>query len=560
EGLREIFLAETDEGLAAMEESLVALESAPDDSELVHSIFRVVHTIKGGAAIVGFAGVVELAHGLEDALDQVRDRAVAVTPALITILLKSVDALRAQVEAALKGLPDVLPSHLSLLERLRSVAKEGHVAPATRCERPLGAGRRLADLVGDGRGEGGTLRVTLDKLDRLLTVTGELAINRGRLGQLLDAGTALDVESCRDVFREADRLFADLQQTVMQARMVPLGPIFVHQRRMVRDQAEALGKQARVVIEGGGVEVDTRIVEHIHDPLLHLVRNALDHGLEAPAARKALGKDPCGTVTLSAFHEAGRIVIRVADDGMGVDLERVHERGRQRGLLASAGGASEAELLRLILEPGFSTVDTVTGISGRGVGLDVVRRNIEILRGTLTVESRRGEGTTFTIRLPLTLAIIAGFCVRSAGETYVIPLDSVLECLELPAESSAFEGGGVAMLRERPLPLVRLREHLALGGIAPGREHVLVVEQDGLRVGLVVDELLGGTQAVVKPFGQLLQAVPGLVGSTIEGTGKVALILDVAEIVRAAAARDAGASNRERRGRFETGGNDVGPR
>jgi two-component system chemotaxis sensor kinase CheA len=545
--LRDAFLAESEENLTTMEQALVALEGSPDDPELVHTIFRMVHTLKGGASIVGFTPVGHFAHELEDLLDRVREGSVPVTPTLVTVLLRSVDALRTLLEAAVAGREEIEPACASLLEQVERLGddlgsgQEDAVAagpgPSTKAavadpdgERRSGPGRRLADVMGEAR-KGGTLRVAIDKLDRLLNLTGELAVNRGRMGLLLEAGSAADLDACREVSREADRLFTELQQTVMQARMVPLGPLFQHQRRLVRDQAAALGKVARLVIEGGEVEVDTRIVEHLQDPLMHLVRNALDHGLESPQARRSLDKDPCGTISLTAAHEGGKIVLRVADDGAGIDLERVEAQARDRGLVAGTAKPGEADLLRVILEPGFTTADEVTELSGRGVGLDVVRRNIEALRGTLAVASAPGAGTTFTIRLPLTLAIIAGFGVQSEGETYIVPLDCVMECLELPAGASLVRGYGMVMLRERPLPLIRLRDQFGLGGPGAPREHVLVVQHEGLRVGLVVDQLLGARQAVIKPFGRFLQRVPGLVGSAIEGDGRVALILDVAEIV-----------------------------
>jgi two-component system, chemotaxis family, sensor kinase CheA len=551
--LRAAFQEEAEENLALAEQTLVALEEDPQDAELVHTLFRAVHTLKGGAAMAEYPSVAALAHGVEDQLDRLRGDVRRVTPRLITLLLKSVDALRAELQFAVAGRTELDPGHARLLESLgrefnRPEArsrrpKRGHPEPEDSDTSPVPApdleleGQQppavgLAPQPDDPR-RTGTLRVAIDKLDRLMNLTGELAINRGRLGQLLDAGA---VEASRDAFREADRLFADLQQMVMQARMVPLDSLFYQQRRVVRDQAAALGKRARLVIEGEDVEVDTRIAEHIRDPLMHLIRNAIDHGLESPETRRALGKPPCGTISLRAAHQAGSIVIEVADDGGGIDLEKVWAQASTGAAMAGQSRPTDQELLRVILEPGFSTAERVTGLSGRGVGLDVVRRNVETLRGSLAVKSQPGVGTTITVRLPLTLAVIAGFVVKVVGDTYIVPLEHVIECIEMPAVVAFVDASGVTELRGRPLPLVRLRDQLGLQGPPPEREHVVVVEDEGLHVGLVVDQLEGGRQTVVKPFGRLLQGTDGLMGSAIEGDGSVSLILDVGAIVRGAIA------------------------
>jgi two-component system, chemotaxis family, sensor kinase CheA len=557
--LRAAFQEEAEENLALAEQTLVALEGDPDDAELVHTLFRAVHTLKGGAAMAEYPSVATFAHGLEDQLDRLRSDATPVTPSLITLLLNSVDALRAELAAAIAGRAGIEPATSSLLDSLgrgltrreagsRRPKRAGAEpvqppasAPSAAGPSPEGRQPPAAGLVPqfDDPRKTGTLRVAIEKLDRLLNLTGELAINRGRLGQLLDAGL---VEASRDAFREADRLFADLQQMVMQARMVPLDSLFYQQRRVVRDQAAALGKRARLVIEGEDVEVDTRIAEHIRDPLMHLIRNALDHGLEAPEARRSLGKPPCGTISLRAAHQAGSIVIEVADDGAGVDLDKVWAHARTLALMTGKSRPTDQELLRVILEPGFSTAERVTGLSGRGVGLDVVRRNVETLRGSLGVKSQRGAGTTVTVRLPLTLAVIAGFVVKVAAETYIVPLERVLECIEMPSGVSFVDGSGVTELRGRALPLVRLRDQLGLAGPQPGREHVVVVEHEGLHAGLVVDQLEGGRQTVVKPFGRFLRGTRGLMGSAIEGDGSVSLILDVGAIVRGAVEASRGAA------------------
>jgi two-component system chemotaxis sensor kinase CheA len=330
----------------------------------------------------------------------------------------------------------------------------------------------------------------------------------------------------------------DLQDLIMQARMVPLGPTFKQHQRTVRDLAAAQGKQVRLVLEGEDVEVDTAMVEGIRDPLTHMVRNAIDHALGTPEERIARGKDPCGTLTLRAFHENGLVAIQVRDDGRGLEREKILRRAVERRLVAESAAASlsDQDVWSFIYEPGFSTRDQVTEVSGRGVGMDEVRRNVEALRGSISVESAAGKGTAITLRLPLTLAIIDGFKVQVAGEVYILPLEAVAECLELPAGQ---EHGrtGVINLRGKPLPYLRLREQFGLGGEPPARENVVVVQHAGTAVGLAVDALLGESQTVLKPLGRLFQAVRGVSGSAILGDGRVALILDVAALLREALSR-----------------------
>jgi two-component system chemotaxis sensor kinase CheA len=294
-----------------------------------------------------------------------------------------------------------------------------------------------------------------------------------------------------------------------------------------------------MLVVGEDVEVDTTILEHIHDPLMHMIRNSVDHGLETPEIRRALGKDPSGKIVLQAFHDSGNIVVQISDDGAGLDHESILQHARSKGIIPEGARLTESEIHNLIFQPGFSTADKVSELSGRGVGLDVVRRNVNALSGAILVESRKGQGTAFTIRLPLTLAIIDGFAVKVGAETYVIPLSSVQECLELPAEKHSSDEGGVINLRGEALPYVRLRDLFECGGETPAREKIIVVEYHGGRAGLAADELLGEQQAVIKPLGRLFQGIRGVSGSTILGNGRVALILDVPALCREAIHRSA---------------------
>ena len=415
EAIVQVFLAQSEEGLFAMEEGLVALESRPEDSETLGEIFRVVHTLKGDAGSLGFAALAEFSHKLEDLLDDLRSGKAKATSDRVTLLLQAVDVLRGLVSNAVAGIDEAQPAHQELLRRLsagstdrRHPRKRGKsrrdALPAQGRQAPEGADDELQARARQSK----TLRVDIDKLDQLLTLTGEIAIARGRLTEMLESGGGLSTEETLETHREADQLYLDLQEQVMKVRMLAVGPTFRQHIRTVRDLAMAHGKQARLVIEGEDVEVDTAVIEHIRDPLVHMIRNALDHGIEPPEVRKASGKDPCGSVTLKAYHEAGNIVIELSDDGAGLSRERILDKALSRGVIADPGTLSDEEVYRLVFEAGLSTAQTVTELSGRGVGMDVVRRNIDALRGSVGIESREGRGTTITLRFPLTLAIIEG--------------------------------------------------------------------------------------------------------------------------------------------------------
>jgi two-component system chemotaxis sensor kinase CheA len=528
--LLQTFLTEAGEHLRTLEESLVALEARPDDAELLNGIFRVAHSLKGDALMVGFPRIAEFAHGLEDLLERLRDGALAVDADVTSLLLRAVDVLRALLAAAAAG-EDTVPADLEATQAAIVAACAGPDA-----ERSAPAEQAATTKVAV-TAEAGTLRVDVAKLDRMLNLTGEIAIARGRVAQMMAALPAHVGQEILEAHRDADRLQMELQEQVMKARMVPVGPFFRQYARTVRDMARAHGKAVRLVTEGDDVEMDTRVVERLRDPITHMIRNSIDHGIESPELRAALGKAPEGCLTLRAAHEGGLIVIEVHDDGAGFNRQRIAERARETGLAAEPQQLPDSELLGLVFAPGFSTAETVTDLSGRGVGMDVVRRNIEGLRGNLSIASVDGEGATITIRLPLTLAIIDGFGVGVGDETYVVPLDAVLECLALPTDSHRDgDGHGVINLRGEPLPYLRLRDRFKATGAAPQREHVLVVQHAGGRAGIAVDELYGERQAVIKSLGAGLDGLSGLSGSTILGDGRVALILDVPALMREAVA------------------------
>ncbi len=530
-----LFLAESAEGLDTMDEALVALETRPGDAELVGTVFRVVHTLKGNSASLGYEALVRYAHALEDLLDELRAGTAPVTSSLVTQLLRASDALRDLISRVGTANAEATPAQQELLDRLARTSSDAGRAAA----RPQGPATRPGGI-GASREQRG-LRVALDRLDRMLDLTGEGAIARARLARMVEQlGPPAEV---LDALQDVDQLARDLQELVMRARLVPLRATLRPFVRTVRDLAAAAGKRARVTIAGDEVEVDTSVVEHVRDPLTHMIRNAVDHGIEPPPVREAQGKDPCGTIALRARHEAGRIVIEIDDDGAGLDRARIAARARARG--TDTAGLSDEEVDRLIFEPGFSTAETVTELSGRGIGLEVVRRNVAAIRGTVTVSSFKGRGTSIRLALPLSVAIIDGFAVSVGAETYVLPLDLVAQCLELPPTAMGVdEVTGVIDLQGSVLPCLRLRGRHGLRS-SPAREHVVVVRgADGRKAGLVVDALHGKMQTVVKPLGHLFESAPGVAGSAILSTGRVALILDVegllAETRRAAEQRSPG--------------------
>lgn len=380
------------------------------------------------------------------------------------------------------------------------------------------------------------IRVQAEKLDALIDLVGELVI-AGASGALMaqKSGQGNLVEA----YSLISRLVEEIRNSALQLRMVQIGETFNRFHRVVRDTSRELGKEIELVISGGETELDKSVVEKIGDPLMHLVRNAMDHGLETAEARLAKGKPARGQVKFNAYHDSGSIVIEVADDGNGLNRDKILKKAIDRGLVNPAQSLTDAEIHKLIFEPGFSTADAVTNLSGRGVGMDVVKRNIEALRGTVDVDSQPGRGSTFRIRLPLTLAIIDGFLVGVGRAAYVIPLDFVVECMEL--DSGETQGRDYINLRGEVLPFLRLREMFEVKDDSTSRrQNIVVIQYAGQKAGLVVDHLMGEFQTVIKPLGQLFRHVQGISGSTILGSGEVALILDVQSLVRITAQRESG--------------------
>ncbi|HWK49865.1 MAG TPA: chemotaxis protein CheA, partial [Steroidobacter sp.] len=378
-------------------------------------------------------------------------------------------------------------------------------------------------------GKSNSLRVDGDKLDKLIDLIGEL-VTAGATTTITARKAGLS-ELNESTLRLA-RLVEEVRDQALKLRMVQIGPTFSRFQRVVRDVAREIGKEIRLEIGGAETELDKTLIESITDPLTHLVRNAIDHGIETAELRRSRGKNVEGVVRLDAYHDSGSVVIEVADDGGGLKRERIVAKAIQRGLITDGSALSDGEVFALIFEPGFSTAEQVTNLSGRGVGMDVVKRNVNALRGTVELDSKEGEGTTVRIRLPLTLAIIDGFLVGVGGSSFVIPLELVEECVELGDEHRSADGDQRYInLRGAVLPFVRLREMFSVRSSASRRESIVVIRSGGKRIGIVVDELLGEMQAVIKPLSRLFSRIRGIGGSTILGTGQLALILDVPSLL-----------------------------
>ncbi|MFS2158855.1 chemotaxis protein CheA [Pseudomonas sp. Pseusp122] len=467
---------------------------------------------------------------IDGAFDFVRDDALV----LILAPQATIEACRTHIDALAQDRTDLLELFVrfgTLTESQAALISQDSVqAPADPAAEPEVLAGSIAPLIKAGKAgasnEGNLIRVDAGKLDQLINLVGELIIAgaganllavRSGLGEMIEATGLLS------------RLVEEVRDSALTLRMVQIGATFTRFQRVVRDVSKELGKDIVLHIDGGDTELDKTVVERIGDPLTHLVRNAMDHGIEAASIRLLRGKPAQGTVRLNAYHESGSIVIEVSDDGGGLAKDKILAKARERGLLGEGQFLAEKDILNLIFEPGFSTADQVSNLSGRGVGMDVVKRNITALRGNVSLESEEGHGTTVRIRLPLTLAIIDGFLIGVGKGSYVIPLNMVEECIELSPEHGA--DSGYLDLRGDVLPILRLRDMFDVQEPGGNRENVVVVQYAGLRAGLVVDRLQGEFQTVIKPLGKVFGDAHGLGGFTILGSGAVALILDIPNLL-----------------------------
>jgi len=644
------FFAECLEGLEAMEAALLELDGGASGGDLVDTIFRAAHSIKGGAATFGFADIAAFTHVAESLLSEVRDGHRAADPELIELMLQVVDCLRGMIERtrahqpvanadsealrvellrlagaaagpaaaavptapapAVRGwqirlvaLPHMLQTGNDPLRVFRELQALGRLevkqafvlesAPGslaqldpTQCflgwELCLHGAVARADVAGVfdwlegdceltltalaerrapvanapaagvppapaatpaskaaasvGSVSGGSIRVDIDKVDALINMMGELVITQSMLSDLGEHFDMTQLPRLRDRLVHLERNTRELQESVMRIRMLPIGSVFNRFPRLVHDLERKLDKRVDLQLRGEHTELDKTVLEKIGDPLVHLVRNAIDHGLETPAQRVAAGKSEVGTLTLDAHHEGGNIVVEVSDDGAGLNHAAIAAKAQQRGLIEADHDLSDDEIAELIFQPGFSTADQATDLSGRGVGMDVVRRNVRDLGGSVGVRSATGKGSTFTITLPLTLAIIEGLVTAVGSERYIVPLISVVESLRLhPDAVRKIAGGGeVFSFRNAYLPILRLHQAFSCADAVTAIERgiVVVVEDGTRRVGLLVDALVGQQQAVIKSLEAHYRRVRGISGATVLSDGSVALIVDVGGIVQ----------------------------
>ncbi len=445
------------------------------------------------------------------------------------ILVRCGSLTEAELQQGLKEQAEAAQPSTPLGEIL---VAEGNVAPAV-VEAALAKQQQVKEVKAK---QNKVIRVDADKLDHLINLIGEMVI--AGAGVSINAQRSGD-ESMQEAASTMMRLIEEVRDSALTLRMVQIGETFNRFQRVVRDVSQEIGKDIRLEISGAETELDKTVVEKIGDPLMHLVRNSMDHGIEAAETRLTRGKSAQGTVRLNAYHDSGSIVIEVSDDGGGLDRERILNKAIERGMVQAGHQLSDQDVYKLIFEAGFSTAEQVTNLSGRGVGMDVVRKNIEALRGSIEIDSMAGQGTTIRIRLPLTLAIIDGFQVGVSDTSFVIPLDMVVECLELSeADRQAMHERNYINLRGKVLPYLYLRDLFGIEGKPVRRENIVVVQFGGNRAGFVVDNLMGEFQTVIKPLGRIFSNLKGIAGSTILGSGEVALILDVPALVNRAVANE----------------------
>ncbi|HYZ16048.1 MAG TPA: chemotaxis protein CheA [Candidatus Acidoferrum sp.] len=650
------FRDETDELLQAIDGDLLRLEQFVDtgtlDPEIVASLFRALHTIKGSAGMLEFAAVQQVAHKLENVFDLLRKDRMPLTENGVNLLFEGRDVLTALVRAAVDGAEPpadveayterldqfaaVYDSTAQVIEGPRADENEEEMAPVDAAEveafeaevarllaaaqpasapasaptvvqatesepapsvddaqaaidallasastqvapaKPLftpapakpaaeKAGPRARPAAASSSaaangsaepkrpatpsGKNQTIRVDIERLDLLLNLVGELVINRTRISDIAttlgrelggDARAQSVLATLAKDLAESSALLArttnEIQESIMKVRMVPIGQVFDRFPRMVRDLAKARGKEIHLEIAGADTDLDKTIVDEVGEPLMHLVRNCVDHGIEPPEAREAKGKPRHGTLRLNAYHEGNQVIIEISDDGGGIDLARVRERGIKQGLIGENDRLSDREIIELIFTPGFSTAEQITDVSGRGVGMDVVKKNILRLKGVFDVDSQQGVGTTFTMKLPLTLAIIQALLVRVADELYSIPLDAVIESQRIEAaDVRTVHGGEVITLRGQVVPLIRVGEFFRLNAPRdPNKVMIVIVGLQGRQVGLVVDSFQGEQEIVIKPLSDVIGRIPGISGATILGNGSISLIIDVHSLVAGA--------------------------
>lgn len=603
------FLTESNEMLEVLDQRFVTLESDPNNTDLLNEIFRAMHSMKGSAGFLGFNNLVDVAHRGENILNKLRQGEMAVNPAIISLILETIDVIKAimadiresgadshvATAAIAAKLDDILngktiaaaPAPMEAVAPKVEAAATPVVAPQTLGEILVNDGLASKEQVLDAltaqqhqaepktplgeillqakaiteraldqalhkqekqpkpAEEDATIRVETKRLDSVMNLVGELVLGRNRLikiGTQLEQNHEADpqVRVLSETLAQLNLVTTDLQLAVMKTRMLPIKKVFAKLPRMVRDLSQKLNKQVQLEMRGEETELDKSVADEIGDPLVHLVRNAIDHGIETPAERQAKGKQAGGQLTIAASQEGNSIVIRINDDGRGIQVEKIKAKALAKGLISEAELATmeHREVLNLIFLPGFSTAEQVTDVSGRGVGMDVVRTNIRKINGSVDLESEPGKGSQIIIKLPLTIAIIQALMVEVERSIFAIPLSTVIEAVRISrSDIKTINGREVLHLRDRVLPLIRLAQEFDIPTDKEReRFYVVVAALGDRRVGVVVDELRSQEEVVIKSIWDYLETVKGVSGATITGEGKVVLILDTSELVQNAQA------------------------
>lgn len=584
------FVTESGDLIAKAEEALLSLEKDPENMEAVGIVFRAFHTIKGTAAFLKLSLISEIAHHAESLLSKVRDNEIRYEGVYADLALQSVDMLKSLVQAVTNAIADgsfIKPDgYQELIENLlhpekliQTKALEDEVAEfkprigdilvaqgkadrkileeiaATPDDKPIGEkivrskAASLIDVAKSLRTQQklqtrqtaaeNTVRVPVERLDRFIDMVGELVVSHSMVAQDEIVTKSTNHELFKKV-SQTGKIVRELQTMSMSMRMVPLKQTFQKMARLVRDLAKKTNKKINFLTEGEDTEIDRNMVDIINDPLVHMIRNAIDHGIEPPEEREKKGKSSFGIIQLSAYHTAGNIVVEIKDDGRGLDKNLILSKAIDRGLIKEDHDRqlSEREIFNLIFEPGFSTAQVVSEVSGRGVGMDVVKRNVEALRGQIDIQSKVGEGSTFKISFPLTLAIIDGMVIRVGNQRYVLPTVSIVRSIQLSKHEivSVLKRGEMLRILGKLIPLFRLAELFEIDETEKNLEKaiVVIVEDDGKQAGLLIDELIGTQQIVIKTLGDILGHLTGISGSAIMPDGRVGLILDVSGLVRLA--------------------------
>ncbi len=570
----EDFLVETDELLRSLDNNLVKLEGQPGDLALLNEIFRAAHTIKGTSSFLGFEQVTSLTHKMEDVLNKLRKAEMVVTAEVMDVLLASLDLLKVLIEKVRAGDNEQLPleeilARLAQLQSTEPVAAvpavsstpettEKSAAVAANQEEPVKASTLTkesfpkAEQEDTTKGQAApkkgstdkkssadqTIRVDVDRLDSLMNLMGELVLSRNSLIQTINRFSVEDstsghVERLNQAAATVNYITTELQMAVMKMRMQPIGKVFSRFPRLVRDLSRDSGKQIELLMSGEETELDKSVIEEIGDPLVHIIRNSCDHGIEAPEARVAKGKPPKGTVRLGASQEGSNIVIRIQDDGKGLDIAAIRNKAIEKGLASKAeiDKMADRDVFRYIFEAGFSTAKVVTDVSGRGVGMDVVRTNIEKLNGLIELESKVDQGTTISIKLPLTLAILQGLLIESDKEIFILPLSSVVETVKTSqADVSYINQRPVLRLRNEIIPVINLPHVLRndrRGLMLAEKPYIVVIGLADQKLGINMDRFLGQEEVVIKSLGNYLGTTEGVAGATILGDGRIRLIIDL---------------------------------